>query len=70
MLRRNLIDAACQSGGAFGAAGRQGHAEHRRGRPGPAAKSGNPLEDLNAVTDQANLKIIMKDGKVYKNTLN
>ncbi len=31
---------------------------------------GNPLEDLSAVTDQDNLKIIMKDGKIYKNTLN
>ena len=31
---------------------------------------GNPLEDLSAVTDTDNLKIIMKDGVVYKNTLN
>ncbi len=30
---------------------------------------GNPLEDLGAVTDQDNLKIIMKDGKIFKNTL-
>lgn len=30
---------------------------------------GNPLEDLKAVTNQDNLKIIMKDGKIYKNTL-
>ena len=30
---------------------------------------GNPLEDLGAVTDSNNLKIIMKDGKIYKNTL-
>ena len=30
---------------------------------------GNPLEDLSAVSDQDNLKIIMKDGKIYKNTL-
>ena len=30
---------------------------------------GNPLKDLSAVTDQENLKIIMKDGKIYKNTL-
>ncbi|WP_428672875.1 amidohydrolase family protein [Roseibium sp.] len=30
---------------------------------------GNPLEDLKAVTDSDNLKIIMKDGKIYKNTL-
>ena len=30
---------------------------------------GNPLEDLGAVTDPNNLKIIMKDGKVYKNTI-
>lgn len=31
---------------------------------------GNPLEDLSAVTDQDNLKIIMKDSVIYKNTLN
>ena len=31
---------------------------------------GNPLEDLGAVTDADNIKIIMKDGAVYKNTLN
>ena len=30
---------------------------------------GDPLEDLGAVTDRDNLKIIMKDGKIYKNTL-
>jgi imidazolonepropionase-like amidohydrolase len=30
---------------------------------------GNPLEDLDAVTDQDNLKIIMKDGVIYKNSL-
>ncbi|MEJ2027989.1 MAG: amidohydrolase family protein, partial [Limibacillus sp.] len=30
---------------------------------------GNPLEDLSAVTDQNNLKVIMKDGVIYKNTL-
>ena len=30
---------------------------------------GNPLENLGAVTDQDSLKIIMKDGKIYKNTL-
>ncbi|MGI9372184.1 MAG: amidohydrolase family protein [Hyphomicrobiales bacterium] len=30
---------------------------------------GNPVADLKAVTDTKNLKIIMKDGKVYKNTL-
>ena len=30
---------------------------------------GNSLEDLGAVTDQDNLKIFMKDGKIYKNTL-
>jgi imidazolonepropionase-like amidohydrolase len=30
---------------------------------------GNPLEDLSAVTDQDNLRIIMKDGVIYKNTL-
>ena len=31
---------------------------------------GNPLENLSAVTDKKNLKIIMKDGVIYKNTLN
>jgi len=31
---------------------------------------GNPLEDLGAVTDSDNLRIIMKDGVIYKNTLN
>ena len=30
---------------------------------------GNPLEDLGTVTDPANLLVIMKDGKLYKNTL-
>ena len=30
---------------------------------------GNPLSDLSAVTDQNNLKIIMKDGVIYKNAL-
>jgi imidazolonepropionase-like amidohydrolase len=30
---------------------------------------GNPLEDLSAITDKDNLRIIMKDGKIYKNTL-
>jgi imidazolonepropionase-like amidohydrolase len=30
---------------------------------------GNPLEDLGAVTNVDNLKIIMKDGVTYKNTL-
>lgn len=30
---------------------------------------GNPLEDLTAVTDPENLRIIMKDGAIYKNTL-
>jgi len=30
---------------------------------------GNPLEDLKAVTDSDNLKIIMKDGKIYKNII-
>jgi hypothetical protein len=30
---------------------------------------GNPLEDLKAVTNADNLRIIMKDGKIYKNTL-
>jgi imidazolonepropionase-like amidohydrolase len=30
---------------------------------------GNPLEDITKVTDRDNLKIIMKDGVIYKNTL-
>ena len=33
--------------------------------------NGNPLEDLDLVADAANnFLIIMKDGKIYKNTLN
>jgi imidazolonepropionase-like amidohydrolase len=33
--------------------------------------NGNPLEDLDLVADAANnFVIIMKDGKIYKNTLN
>jgi imidazolonepropionase-like amidohydrolase len=31
---------------------------------------GNPLEDIGAVTNPGNLLIIMKDGVIYKNTLN
>jgi len=31
---------------------------------------GNPFEDLGAVTNADNLKIIMKDGVIYKNTVN
>ena len=31
---------------------------------------GNPLDNINLITDPAsNFKIIMKDGKIYKNTL-
>jgi imidazolonepropionase-like amidohydrolase len=30
---------------------------------------GNPLEDLGAVTDSDNIRIIMKDGVIYKDTL-
>lgn len=30
---------------------------------------GNPLENIKAVTNRDNMKIIMKNGKVYKNTL-
>jgi imidazolonepropionase-like amidohydrolase len=34
------------------------------------ATNGNPLENINLIADPAkNFKIIMKDGKVYKNTL-
>ena len=32
--------------------------------------AGNPLKDIKAVTDRNNIKVIMKDGKIYKNTLN
>ena len=32
--------------------------------------SANPLKDINIVVDyEKNLKFIMKDGKIYKNTL-
>lgn len=31
--------------------------------------AGNPLEDITKVTDRDNIKIIMKDGTIYKNTL-
>lgn len=31
---------------------------------------GNPLEDFDTVADRDNLKIIMKDGEIFKNTLN
>ena len=32
--------------------------------------AGNPLEDILLLTDpKANIPLIMKDGKVYKNTL-
>jgi imidazolonepropionase-like amidohydrolase len=30
---------------------------------------GNPLETLKAVTNADNIRIIMKDGKIYKNTI-
>ena len=31
---------------------------------------GNPLENINLIADPAkNFKVIMKDGKIYKNTL-
>ena len=30
---------------------------------------GNPLDNINLIADPANLKIIMKDGTIYKNTL-
>ena len=30
---------------------------------------GNPVEDLGAVTDSDNIRIIMKDGTIYKNSL-
>jgi hypothetical protein len=31
---------------------------------------GNPLEDITVLEDYAkNLRLIMKDGKIYKNTL-
>ena len=32
--------------------------------------NGNPLEDITLMTDPAtNFRVIMKDGKIYKNTL-
>jgi imidazolonepropionase-like amidohydrolase len=31
--------------------------------------TGNPLEDLTVLRDQKNLVIIMKDGKVFKDSL-
>ncbi|MCT8160105.1 metal-dependent hydrolase family protein [Pseudoruegeria sp. SHC-113] len=31
--------------------------------------NGNPLKDLAAVTDRDNIRVIMKDGVIYKNTL-
>ena len=31
--------------------------------------SGNPLEDLGLVTNPDNLRVIMKDGVIYKNEL-
>jgi len=31
--------------------------------------SGNPIEDIKLIEDEQKLKLIMKDGKVYKNTL-
>ncbi len=31
---------------------------------------GNPLEDITAITNRDNLKIIMKDGVIFKNTMN
>jgi imidazolonepropionase-like amidohydrolase len=30
--------------------------------------SGDPLQDINLIADPANLVLIMKDGKIYKNT--
>jgi imidazolonepropionase-like amidohydrolase len=30
---------------------------------------GNPLENLDLVGDPGNFNVIMKDGKIYKNTL-
>jgi imidazolonepropionase-like amidohydrolase len=30
---------------------------------------GNPLENINLVADRKNFVVIMKDGKIYKNTL-
>jgi len=31
---------------------------------------GNPLQDLKMVIETDHLRIIMKDGKIYKNTVN
>jgi len=30
---------------------------------------GNPVEDLDILSDKNNMQFIMKDGKIYKNTL-
>ena len=30
---------------------------------------GNPLEDLTMITDRTHIRVIMKDGKIYKNSL-
>lgn len=30
---------------------------------------GNPVEDLDLLTDKKNMRVIMKDGVIYKNTL-
>lgn len=30
---------------------------------------GSPLEDIKVVGDTENLRIVIKDGKIYKNTL-
>lgn len=30
---------------------------------------GNPLQDITIATNHENFRIIMKDGKIYKNTL-
>jgi imidazolonepropionase-like amidohydrolase len=29
---------------------------------------GNPLENIDLVVDQNNFKVVMKDGKIFKNT--
>jgi imidazolonepropionase-like amidohydrolase len=30
---------------------------------------GDPLQDLNIILDDAKLQLVMKDGKIYKNSL-
>ena len=33
------------------------------------AVKGNPVEDLDVLANEGNIRLIMKDAKIYKNTL-